>query len=59
MFRKLLPRMYELRDSIEVPALPGAAFQNLENTLQDPSPMQVFVGWERELQGLDIAAGNF
>ena len=42
MFREQLPRIYELRDLIEDPALPGAAFQNIENTLHDPSAMQIF-----------------
>ena len=33
MFRKELPRIYELRDQIEAPNFPRPYFQNFDNSL--------------------------
>lgn len=60
MFRQQLPRIYELRDLIKDPALPGAYFQNLESNLQtSPSAMRAFTAREKEFQGLDAEAWTF
>jgi predicted small metal-binding protein len=59
MFRKELPRIYELRDQIKNPDSPNSCFQNLDNNLQDPSAMQAFRRIEDDLEGLDFAAWEF
>ncbi len=61
MFRKQMPRLYELRDLIDDPRSPDAYFQNFDNNVRD-SPhhvKQIYLRWERELQGLDSEAWEF
>lgn len=60
MFRRQLPRVYELRDLAGAPVHPDAVFQTLEARLQEsPSCMQVFVALEQQLHGLDDGAWTF
>ena len=60
MFRRQLPRVYELRDLAGAPVPPDAAFQTLEGRLQEsPSCMEVFGSLERQLDGLDDVAWAF
>jgi hypothetical protein len=59
-FRQHLPRLYELRGSIEDPDSPNAYFQNLENALQtSPSALRAFTSREIDLQELDREAWEF
>jgi len=54
MFRKEMPRVYELRDLIENPATPSAYFQDFDNSLRDePSKKKTWLAREREFQRLD------
>jgi hypothetical protein len=59
MFRKQLPRIYELRDQIENPESPNSCFQNLDNNLQDSNAMLAFRRIEDDLEGLDFATWEF
>lgn len=59
MFRKNLPRIYELRDQIENPESPNSCFQHLEQTLQLPEALLAWSTLENELKGLDSAAWEF
>ena len=60
MFRKELPRVYELRDQIEARGSPSAYFQDFDHSLRDqPSKMRAFRALEDELQGLDPASWEF
>jgi len=60
VFRKQLPRMYELSDLIPTPAPPGAYFRNLDQSLADiPQKLKQYRDIERDLQGLDPAAWAF
>jgi hypothetical protein len=56
-FRDQLPRFYELKDLTD-PSHKDAYFQNLEKHLRDPDGMclQIFLLWEKELDGLDPTA---
>ena len=56
MFRKQLPRIYELKDLLDDPPAPDAHFLEFDTLLQNPSRLAAFVPWEREFQGLDDAA---
>lgn len=59
MFRKDLPRIYELRDIITV-CSPDALFQNdFDTSLRDSSDKKLaYEDWEKDLQGLDSDAWN-
>lgn len=60
MFRTQLPRIYELRDLIADPTSPDAYFQNFDNNVQDSLHVrQIYVRWEKDLQGLDDDAWEF
>jgi hypothetical protein len=60
MFRKELPRVYELRDQIEEPGSPSAFFQNLDDSLRVlPSKMRRFRALENDLQGFDLDSWEF
>lgn len=60
MFRKELPRVYELRDQIEAPGSPSAYFQDFDDSLRvQPSKMRAFRTLENELQGLDLDSWDF
>lgn len=53
--------MYELKDLITDPSSPSAYFQNFEKNLQE-SPhhvLQIYLRWEKEMQGLDDDAWRF
>lgn len=57
MFRKELPRIYELRDLLPDPVPLGAYFQNLEESLaRIPQKLKQFRDIERDLEGLDPEA---
>ena len=60
MFRKDLPRVYELRDQIKEPDTPMAYFQDFENSLlQSPLKMEKFLKLEKVLQRLDEDSWHF
>ena len=60
MFRTQLPRIYELWDLISDPASPDAYFHDFEDRFQNwPDFRQVFIRWQKELQGLDGGAWGF
>jgi hypothetical protein len=60
VFRKELPRIYELRDLIPNPAPPGAYFRNLDRSLsENPIKLRQFRDIEAELAGLDRKAWAF
>jgi hypothetical protein len=60
VFRKELPRVYELRDLIADPVSPSAYFHRFDGLLvNDPVAKQIWLGREGELSGLDTAAWNF
>ena len=60
VYRKELPRIYELRDLLPNPLPPEAYFQNLDRSLGDiPQKLRQFRDWERELEGLDRRAWGF
>lgn len=54
MFRREMPRVYELRDLIQDPSKPSAYFQNFDNSLRDePCKKQTWLAREHEFQRLD------
>ena len=55
-FRNELPRVYELKDMLEDPSHRDACFQDLEETLEEPSARAAFHKLERWLDVLDDAA---
>jgi putative transposase len=60
VYRRQLPRIYELVDLLPVPMPPDAYFQNFEASLgQIPQKLKQFRDLERELQGLDDSAWRF
>ena len=59
MFRKELPRIYELRDQIKDPESPHSCFRDFGNTLHDPHALAAWQVLEAELQQLDYAAWEF
>jgi hypothetical protein len=60
MYRKELPRIYELRDLIPTPAPPGAYFRDFDKRLTDcPQALKQFRDIETDLQGLDFAAWTY
>lgn len=60
MFRKELPRIYELRDQIKDPDSPNSSFQrSFEQALQSPEAMRAWGTIENELKGLDSVAWKF
>ncbi len=60
MFRKDLPRVYEIRDQIKEPDTPMAYFQDFENSLQQSRlKMEKFLDLEKVLQRLDEDSWNF
>ncbi len=60
MFRKELPRVYELRDQIGVSGSPSAYFRDFDDSLRDsPSKMRAFRALEDELRRLDPASWEF
>jgi hypothetical protein len=60
MYRRELPRIYELVESLPAPAPPGAYFQNLEASLaQIPQKLRQFRDLEQDLEGLDDASWRF
>jgi len=57
MYRKELPRVYELRDLIRDPCASNAYFQNFDASLKDePLKKKVWLARERELDRLDLAS---
>ncbi len=61
MFRTQMPRLYELRDLKPDPTSPNVYFQNFEQHVRE-SPHhveQIYLRWEKELQGLDSNAWEF
>jgi hypothetical protein len=57
MYRKELPRIYELRDLLPVSPPAGACFRDLDQSLaQIPQKLRQFRDIEQDLQGLDPAA---
>ncbi len=60
MYRKELPRIYELYDLGPNPAPPEFYFRNLDQSLAEiPQKLKQFRDIERDLQGLDPAAWAF
>ncbi|MDI6728077.1 MAG: hypothetical protein QMD44_04010 [Thermodesulfovibrionales bacterium] len=59
MFRKELPRLYELRDQIKEPNSPNAYFRDFENKLKDSHWKEKYLDLEKELQGLEPNAWEF
>lgn len=60
MFRKELPRLYELRDQIQDPMSPNAYFRDFDNRARDFAPMlKQFRDIEVELQGLDSVSWGY
>ncbi|MHB8267486.1 hypothetical protein [Bradyrhizobium sp.] len=60
MYRRELPRVYELRDLIQYSSSPDAYFQNFEKSLSEiPPKLKQFRDIERDLQGLDAEAWAF
>ena len=60
VYRRELPRIYELRDLLPNPPPPGAYLRNLDELLAEiPQKLRQFRHLERDLQGLDTAAWNF
>lgn len=54
MFRTELPLLYELRDSIRNPDSSDSYFQNFDENLANSSHvMDLYLRWEKTLQGLD------
>jgi hypothetical protein len=52
--RNRFPRIYELRDQVSDPNSPDFYFRDFENRVQKwPTWIEVFEGWEKDLQGLD------
>ena len=59
MFRKELPRVYELRDLIDDPRAPSACFQDFDSLLRDDHvAKEAWLAREEELSRLDMAAWN-
>lgn len=60
MFRKELPRIYELRDLLSTPLPPDGYFRNLDQSLTEiPQKLRQYRDIEQELQGLDEKAWAF
>jgi hypothetical protein len=60
VYRKTLPRVFELHDLIATPRPPKAYFQNFESSLSEiPQKLKQFCDIERDLQGLDADAWVF
>lgn len=60
VYRKKLPRVFELHDLIATPRPPNAYFQNFESSLSEiPQKLKQFCDIERDLQGLDATAWAF
>jgi hypothetical protein len=60
VYRRELPRIYELRDLLPDPIPPKAYFQNLDKSLAEiPQKLRQFRELERDLRGLDTAAWSF
>jgi hypothetical protein len=60
VYRRELPRVYELRDLIQYSSSPDAYFQNFEKSLSEiPPKLKQFRDIERDLQGLDAEAWAF
>jgi hypothetical protein len=59
VYRKELPRVFELHDLIQNPRPPNAYFRDFEKSLAEvPQKLKQFRDIETELQGLDPAAWN-
>jgi hypothetical protein len=57
LYRKALPRIYELRDLIPNPVPPAAYFRNLDQSLsENPIKLRQFRDIEADLAGLDARA---
>ena len=60
MYRKELPRVFELHDLAQPSSSPGAYFQNFEKSLSAIRPkLKQFRDIEQDLQGLDASAWAF
>jgi hypothetical protein len=60
MFRKELPRVYELRDLITDPVAPSAYFQTIDNLVRDdPDVRKIWLAKEEALRGLDESSWVF
>ena len=57
VYRRELPRIYELRDLLPNPPPPGAYFCNLDRSLAEiPQKLRQFRDLESDLQGLNATA---
>jgi hypothetical protein len=60
VYRKQLPRIYELRDLLPTPMPPGAYFRNLDASLAEiPQKLKQYRDIENDLAGLDDSAWSF
>src|SRR5580692_4826758 len=60
VYRRELPRVFELHDVVQPSCSPQAYFQNFENSLLErPQKLKQFRDIERDLQGLDADAWTF
>jgi hypothetical protein len=60
VFRRELPRIYELADVLSVPLPAGAYFYNLDGSFSEiPQKLKQYRDIERDLQGLDPVAWAF
>ena len=60
MFRKQIPRLYELHDLLPVPPPPDAYFRDLDQSLIDmPGKLACYQEFEQDLQSLDPDAWTF
>jgi hypothetical protein len=60
MYRKEIPRVYELRDMAQTPPSPGGYFSDFDNKLQESAVrLKHFRDIEAELQGLDASAWSY
>jgi hypothetical protein len=60
VYRKELPRVFELHDLVQPSSSPHAYFQNFEKSLSErPQKLKQFRDIERDLQGLDTDARTF
>ncbi len=59
MFRKELPRIYELVDLIENPDSPHSCFRDFKRVLKDPEAIKIWLSIENDLRGLDGPAWEF
>jgi hypothetical protein len=56
VYRKQLPRLYELKDLIADPSALNAYFRDFERKLREPELLLEACRWEEQLEGLDADA---